>query len=84
MDGSVRSQKPDGEEICDSMERAKITSVGVVEWTETCYCSTALAHDRQTVYDRYFTDLNTEEIAEPREFEGQPFMEVLRPANVPS
>ena len=28
MDDSIRSQKPDGEEICESMERAKITRPG--------------------------------------------------------
>lgn len=76
-DGSIKSQQPDGEEICESMVRARVTKPGVVQWTETCYCATPLQHERQTVYDRYFTDLTTTEIDEPVEFEGSSFMELM-------
>lgn len=79
-DGSIQSQKPDGEEICESMERAMVTKPGIVEWTETCYCETPLAHERATVYDFYFTTISTEEIAKPLEFRGDSFMELLHRA----
>lgn len=77
VDGSIKSQKPDGEEICDSMVRARVTHPGIVQWTETCYCSTPLKHERQTVYDHYFTDLTTTGIDEPLEFEGVSFMAMM-------
>ena len=76
-DGSIKQQKPDGEEICESMVRARVTAPGIVQWTETCYCGTPLQNERQTVYDHYFTDLTTIEIAEPREFEGTSFMALM-------
>lgn len=78
MDGSIQHQKPDGEEICASMEMARITAPGVVEWTELCFCPTPLQHERATVYDRFFTDLEAEQVDEHCEFEGEPFVEILR------
>jgi hypothetical protein len=78
MDGSIQRQKPDGEEICASMERARITGPGLVEWTELCFCPTPLQHERATVYDRFFTELSTVEINKPVHFEGEPFVELLR------
>jgi hypothetical protein len=69
-DGSIRKQEPDGEEICAAMTRARVTKPGIVQWTETCYCSTPLHHERETVYDRYFTELTATETAEHMEFEG--------------
>src|SRR5438477_3565177 len=59
-DGSIAAQKPDGQEIVASMRRAKVTAPGVVEWAETCYCSPPLKHERETVYDHYFSDITTE------------------------
>jgi hypothetical protein len=78
MDGSIQQQKPDGEEICASMERARITAPGVVEWTELFCCPTPLQHELATVYDRFFTDMSTVEVNEHREFEGESFVELLR------
>jgi len=80
-DGTVSSQKPDGQEIVASMNRARIDDSGVVRWSELCFCSTPLAHERATVYDQHFTDLETEEADAHMEFEGQPFMEYLRHAD---
>jgi len=77
-DGSIESQKPDGQEIVASMNRARIDDSGVVRWSGLCYCSTPLAHERATVYDQHFTDLETEESDTHVEFEGQPFMEYLQ------
>ena len=76
-DGTIVSQKPDGKEIVASMKRAIIDDEGVVRWSEVCYCPTPLQHERATVYDRHFTDLETEEIEDYLEFEGKSFMEYL-------
>ena len=53
-DDTIRTQQPDGREIVDAMARAVVTADGTVEWIELCYCETPLAHERQTVLDRYF------------------------------
>ncbi len=76
-DGTVESQKPDGKEIVSSMKRAKIDEMGVVRWSEVCYCPTPLKHERATVYDRFFVDIETEEIEDYVEFEGGDFMDFL-------
>ena len=52
-DGTIENQKPDGQEILSSMKRAKITQPKTIEWSEMCYCSPPLKHERQTVYDNY-------------------------------
>lgn len=76
-DGTIESQKPDGKEIVASMQRAVIDEDGVVRWSEACYCPTPLEHERETVYDQHFTDLETEEVERYVEIEGRPFMEFL-------
>ena len=76
-DGSIQSQKPDGNEIVASMQRARLGDSGVVRWSEVCYCETPLAHERETVYDRFFTDVETEEVDDYVEFDGQLFMDYL-------
>ena len=77
-DGTIEAQKPDGREIVASMNRAVIDNDGVVRWSEVCYCPTPLQHERETVYDRHFTDLETEEVDGCVEFEGKPLMERLQ------
>ena len=72
--GTIEGQKPDGKEIVASMKRAMIDEAGVVHWSEVCYCPTPLEHERATVYDRFFDDIETEEIDGQREFEGEEFM----------
>ena len=76
-DGTVAQQKPDGKEIVAALGRAKIDSAGVVRWSEVCYCPTPLEHERETVYDRHFAELETEEVEGYVEYEGQPLMEYL-------
>lgn len=76
-DGTIENQKPDGKEIVASMKRAKIDDEGVVRWSETCYCSTPLEHERVTVYDRHFESIQTKPVDDYVEFEGEPFMEHL-------
>ena len=70
-DGTLASQKPDGAEIVDSMGRAKITATGVAEWTEKCFCVPPFKHERETVYDRYFTDFVVEEVDDYYRFTGE-------------
>jgi len=76
-DGTIRRQRPDGREIVEAMQRARITATGEVRWSQRCYCPTPLEHERRTVYDRYFTKLRTEAVEGSVEFAGQPFMEFL-------
>lgn len=77
-DGTILRQEPDGEEIVDSMKRAVITGPGTIQWTETCYCSPPLKHERQTVYDRYLFDLETVPAESYKEYAGKSFMEYLK------
>ena len=77
MDGTIEGQKPDGREIVASMKRATVDEVGFVRWSEVCYCPTPLEHERETVYDLYFTDLTTVEADGYVEFDGEPLMEHL-------
>ena len=80
-DGTVANQKPDGQEIIASMNRARIDDTGVVRWSELCFCPSPLAHERATLYDQHFTDLETEPTDAHNEFDGQPFMEFLKNAD---
>jgi len=73
----LKMQFPDGYEIINSMNRAKIDSSGIVKWTELCYCPTPLKHERGTVYDKYFTDIKTQEIEDHEEVKGKSFLEHL-------
>ena len=76
-DGSIETQKPDGQEIVASMKRARVTSSGLVRWSEVCYCTPPLAHERATIYDHHFTDIETEEVDNYVEFEGESLMDYL-------
>ena len=75
--GTVQDQTPDGAEIVSSMKRAKITSPGVIEWYETCYCPSPLRHERETVYDRVFSNIETQSVEELGEIEGESFWDSL-------
>ena len=77
-DGTIESQKPDGKEIVASMQRAVIDEEGVVRWSEVCYCPTPLQHERATVYDDHFTDIETEEVGDYVQYEGESFMDCLK------
>ncbi len=76
-DGTIQNQKPDGQEIVDSMKRAKITEPNVIQWSETCFCSPPLKHERETVYNYFFTNLKTDIIDEYVGCEGEFFMDFL-------
>ena len=76
-DGTIANQKPDGHEILDSMQRAKITGPKTIEWYETCYCQTPLVHERATVYDHYLTEMDTLEVDDYGTSEGDSFWDYL-------
>ena len=76
-DGTIAAQRPDGSEIVASMRRARIAEDGTVRWTELCYCPTPLRHERETVLDRYFSELETESVDAHANFAGRPLMDVL-------
>jgi hypothetical protein len=76
--GKIENQKPDGIEIINSMKRAKITEPGIVQWSEMCFCSPPLDHERQTVYDKYFAEMKITLIEDYVEFEGEQFFDYLK------
>ncbi len=77
-DGTIKNQKPDGAEILSSMKRAKITEPGVIQWSEMCFCSSPLKHERQTVYDKFFSDMEIKVIDDYVEFDGESFFDYLK------
>ena len=76
-DGTISRQGPDGREIVASMKRAVVDG-DTVQWSETCYCSPPLKHERSAVYDRFFTDIRIESPAKLPRLEGQRFWDYLR------
>ncbi|MBT3015235.1 MAG: hypothetical protein KME63_05750 [Candidatus Thiodiazotropha sp. (ex Clathrolucina costata)] len=77
VDGTVANQKPDGAEIVSSMKQAKITGQDTIEWFETCYCPSPLKHERETVYDEYLENIETDLVQERGEIEGDSFWSFL-------
>ena len=80
-DGTIKNQEPDGNEIIESMKRAKITAPNVIEWSEMCFCSTPLKHERETIYDNFLIDFETARIDDYVEYEGEFFMDFLAKQN---
>jgi len=76
-DGTISNQKPDGNEIVNSMKRAKITAPGLISWSEMCFCPSPLKLERETVYDHYLTEMETEIIDDYIEFKGELFFDFL-------
>ena len=76
-DGTIENQKPDGTEILNSMKRAKIIEPGIIQWSEMCFCSPPLKHERQTVYDKFFSEMEINNIDDYVEFKGKPFFDYL-------
>ena len=73
-DGTIAQQRPDGDEIVASMERARITDDGYVRWTEACFCSTPLKHERETQLDQYFSEIEAEPVEAHKVFDGTSLM----------
>ena len=76
-DGTIQNQKPDGQEIVNSMKRAKITAPKIIQWSEMCFCPTPLKHERETIFDHFLTDLETKTIDDKVEFVGESFFDFL-------
>jgi len=76
-DGTIEQQRPDGPEIVNSMNRATIDNNGDINWTELCYCPSPLQHERATIYDTYFTEMQTKTISNHKIISGKSFMEKL-------
>jgi hypothetical protein len=76
--GTIEKQKPDGAEILNSMKRARITEPGLIGWSEMCFCSPPLKHERQTVYDPFFSEMEIKIIDDYEESEGESFFDYLK------
>ena len=76
-DGTIQNQKPDGQEIIDSMKRAKIFAPKTIRWSEMCFCPTPLKHERTTVYDKFLINFETQIRDDYVEFEGESFFSFL-------
>ena len=76
-DGTIQNPKPDGQEIVNSMKRAKIIEPNVIRWYEMCFCSPPLKHERETVYNQFLEDIETKVTDEYVEYDGELFMDFL-------
>ena len=72
-DGTIENQLPDGEEIVSSMKRAMLTGPGLIEWFKMCFCPTPLQHERETQYDSYFSEIDTEFVHSYGKINGKSF-----------
>ena len=79
-DGTIEAQEPDGREILASMRRAVLKD-GRVEWHETCCCSPPLRHEKATVYDQFFADMEVGRPASAASPEGEGFWDYLKDRN---
>lgn len=79
-DGTIEAQEPDGREILASMKRA-VMNHGNVEWQETCFCSPPLRHERATVYDQFFSDMEINPQVATTIPEGESFWDYLKDRN---
>jgi len=59
------------------MKRAKITEPNTIQWSEMCFCPTPLKHERETVYNHFLTNMETEIIDKYAEFDSELFFEFL-------
>ena len=55
-----------------------MTRAGDVQWSEMCFCNPPLAHERATVLDRYFDDIDTTPIEDYERYSGELFLERLQ------
>ncbi len=76
-DGTIANQRPDGMEMKRALAAAVITPAGEVRFNIGCYCSTPLAHERATVLDEHFDNLQIDPTGSPEELSGENFMDHL-------
>ena len=83
-DGTVGDQDPDGAEIVNAMQKAKMTGNDTLEWYETCHCATPLKHERETVYDKYLSNIETTLVdKENNDIKGNSFWNCLEDKHFP-
>jgi hypothetical protein len=75
-EGTIEAQEPDGREIVASMKRA-VMNGGKVEWHETYYCNPPLRHERVTIYDQFFTDMEIGPLVASAPLQGESFWHYL-------
>ena len=80
--GTVQNQKPDGAAIVSAMKDAKIASPNAIVWYEACYCGSPLKHERETVYDKYLTNISTELVDQFGDIDGESFWDYLQNTTV--
>jgi hypothetical protein len=76
-DGTIEQQDPDGKEILASMRRAVIVD-GEAKWSETCFCTPPLRHERSTVYDQFFTNMEIKPLTNLAPPGGERFWDYLQ------
>ena len=77
-DGTVAEQEPDGAEIINAMQKAKMVGEDMLEWYEVCHCTTPLKHERETVYDAYLEEIETTLVYEMKDdITGSSFWDCL-------
>ena len=79
-DGTIEAQEPEGREILASM-RGAVMKGDTVEWHETCYCNPPLRHERATVYDQFFSDMEIGPLVATGPPEGESFWHYLEDRN---
>ena len=62
------------------MRRAVINR-DIVEWLETCFCSPPLRHERATVYDQFFSDMEIGPVDSTAPPMGESFWHYLEDRN---
>jgi hypothetical protein len=54
--------RPFGKALTYSLENARVDPDGVATWEEEDYCSPPLAQERAAVLDRYFNEIEVEQV----------------------
>ena len=77
-DGTIKNQKPDGEEIIASLKKAVLKDKFTIEFYEKCFCAIPLKHERETVYDKYMSSIKIIPIDEQaKPLEGKSFWKYM-------
>ncbi|WP_438465915.1 hypothetical protein [Marinomonas sp. PE14-40] len=77
QDGTIETQKPDGKAIFIALQQAVIYDK-TITWCSQCYCSEPLGHERETVFDVYFNDIEITLINQEKIYQGDSFMAYLQ------
>lgn len=64
IDRAFVEMRPFGKSLTDGLEGARIQQDGRIVWEEEDYCTPPLAMEREAVLDRYFTNIEVENVQE--------------------